>query len=104
MIARNWSAEQYNCAKSLFGRALRLQLADWILSRDRREFFLGEAQQEMAVLHASASSAVRAELLTFCEWGLLDSEPRGGRLYFEHIDSDLWPALKSAVDAVMAEW
>lgn len=98
-----WTQNRLDCAKALFGRALRVQLAEWILERGDTDFFLGEAQQQVSLLYGAAPSAVRQELNTMRTWGLVESERRDGRVYFDRVDSALWLAFEAAISGTHAE-
>lgn len=99
----SWTPSQTGLAKALFGRPLRLQVAEWIMAADWREFYLSEIQADMSTRHRAAPSGVRAELLTMRDHGLLVTSNRDRRLYFTPIESKVWDAFRAAIEAVKAE-
>jgi len=102
MIANRWSANQETCAKALFGRPLRVQLAAWILERDKEPFYLSEAQTAMAIAFGSAGSAARDEIRAFAQWGMLSSNRAGARIYYTPEPHDLWDAFGRIAEAIDA--
>lgn len=91
-----------HAAKSLFGRALRVALADWVADRGGEPFYLQEAQLALAST-GEAPSAVAAELRRFVEFDLLTETRLGGRVYFTATDSSYWNAFEAISGALTAE-
>lgn len=91
-----------HAAKSLFGRALRVALADWVADRDGETFYLQEAQLALAST-GEAPSAVAAELRRFVEFDLLTETRLGGRVYFTATDSSYWKAFEAISEALRVE-
>ena len=80
----------------LFGRACRLPLAVWILTRDKPRFFQSEPPREVG-----APSAVRQELARFVRAGMLEEErpDAENRVYYVRTESPLWAIIRAAADA-----
>lgn len=88
-------------AKELFGRPLRVYLAQWITERSDEAFFQTEAQDAMRLVGQAASGVpdvldalVRAELLQ-----RFDSERR---VYFQPRPSPLWDAFQAVYAGLKA--
>ncbi len=80
----------------LFGRALRLRLAGWILDRGERKFYQSEPITEVK----GGISNIRDELARFVDLGMLvdvPPTPNDRRRYYRRTDSQLWDAIRVAV-------
>jgi hypothetical protein len=99
--AREWSEKVAPLLKTLFGKSSRVALSLWILERDSRAFFFGEAQVALASF-AIASSSVSQDLQVFVDAQMLIKTPSNGRVYFAVSDSALWQAFASIGDATEA--
>jgi len=95
-----WSVDQRACAKSLFGRALRVALALWISERGPTSFFQLEAQRAMFEMLGESASGVTKELDLLTRLGLLSRDATGHRVYYSRLDSALWVPLVEAGRAV----
>ena len=89
----SWDAEQLDVSKALFGTPVRLQLAEWILTRDEHEdaFIQSEAIKGVRSVSRSASSVPKA-LEVFVEAGMLDRSDLHGRAYYTPRPTPLWVA------------
>ena len=95
----SWSVAEKELAKSLFGRALRLALAEWILARAKVPFFTLEAQSAMTPI-GEAASGVTKELSVFVAAGMLQRIEDGRRVYYQPTESALWPAFREVIKAL----
>jgi hypothetical protein len=86
-----WNEPTRRRAKELFGAPTRLILAAWILAQDDNAFFQQEVQDALRRF-GEAPTAVRLELGTFVEQGLLNRFPDGRRVYFTQATSPIWAA------------
>lgn len=89
--------------KALFGRPLRVLLAEWILQRGDDAFVQTEAQDAMRGYNEAASNT-RNELLNFAKFGLLSKSEVGGRVYYTPTDNPLWRAYAAIIDAIDEGW
>jgi hypothetical protein len=92
-------AESKTAAKSLFGRALRVLLAEWISSRGSEPFYLHEAQKALED-QGEAGSAVRKELDNFIDYQMLTRIQPEQRVYYQVLESPFWAAFSSISDAL----
>lgn len=99
-MGRRWDESQRRLAKDLFGRALRVGLAGWILDRRGEWFFQQEAQDAMRRDLSESGSGVAKELSVFVEHGMLARHADGRRQYFSVVASPLWEAFAAMVIAV----
>ncbi|CAH0137567.1 hypothetical protein [Microbacterium sp. Bi128] len=81
--------EKSELIKRLFGRPVRIYLTLWILEREYQPFYLLEAQTALQT-SGHAMSAVRAEVHTLLDCGLLAETPDGNRRYYTPIRSPWW--------------
>jgi hypothetical protein len=82
----------------LFGRGLRLRLAEWILTQGDRKFYQSEPGLELR----GGVSNIRDELGRFLELGMLveaPPTPADRRRYYRRTDSEFWTAIKAALAA-----
>jgi len=82
----------------LFGRALRLRLASWILARGERKFYQSEPVSEVE----GGISNIRDELARFVDLGMVvdvPPTPNDRRRYYRRTNSQLWDAIQVAVDS-----
>lgn len=87
--------------KRLFGKASRVALASWILSRQDRAFYATEAQRDLVVFDI-APSGVTKDLEDFVKSGMLQRVPDGGKVYFNVVSNDLWRAFEAIVMATQS--
>ncbi len=78
-------------AKSLFGRSLRVTLADWISNLEDPIFFQQQAKDAMRDF-GEANSGVVKELAVFVEFGMLQRVESERRAYYQRLTSPFWPA------------
>lgn len=84
---------------SLFGRALRLRVAYWVLRRDDPSFFQGEAVTGVSY----SASGVAQELERLVKLGMIvrhERTPGDRRVYYTRSDSALWMIIEAAANAV----
>lgn len=96
-----WDARQLDVAKALFGTPVRLQLAEWILSRDKHgdAFIQSEAIDGVRSVSRSASSVPNA-LEAFVSSGMLDRSDLHGRAYYSPKPTALWNAFREALRGI----
>jgi hypothetical protein len=83
----------------LFGRALRLRVAAWVLAHEDLHFYQGEA---VAGVGYSPSGVIQ-ELDRLVELGMIlrrDPTPGSRRRYYTRTDSPLWTVIRDALDAI----
>lgn len=83
----------------LFGRALRLRVAAWVLLQEGETFFQGEAAQALAY----SPSAVAEELEKLVDLGMLikhEKTPGDRRQYYSKVATPLWNVISAAVGAI----
>jgi DNA-binding MarR family transcriptional regulator len=83
----------------LFGRALRLNVALWILGHESESFYQGEAAEGVDY----SAGAVAHELDRLAELGMLMKEPRNAndrRQYYLRLDTPLWEIVEAAQRAL----
>lgn len=83
----------------LFGRALRLRLARWVLDQGERKFYQSEPSNEVG----GGISNIRDELTRFVDLGMLVEVPptaNDRRRYYRRTESQLWDAIKVAVASI----
>jgi hypothetical protein len=98
-----WTETRRTVAKQLFGRPVRVALAQWVLERDFEPFFLLEAQRSLDAAVGGSGSAVGHEVNLMCSMGMLDRVPDGRRVYFvARVDSPFWPAFAAIGAALRA--
>lgn len=84
---------------SLFGRALRLRVAHWVLTHEAGTFFQGEVATGVSY----SASAVAQELDRLVDLGMLIRHPRTAgdrRQYYSRTESQVWEVIQAAVEAV----
>ena len=88
---------QHEVGKLLFGRACRLELALWIVRRDKPRFFQSEPPKEV-ILPSDAAK----ELRQLVRLGMLEEERPDGdrRVWYIRTDSRLWKIIEAAADAL----
>lgn len=84
--------------KALFGRAIRVSLALWIVDHDPAVFTQKEAiEANGGYGHATA---VREELLKLAGWGVLQQAPTTDRgNAWQRLDHPLWRIFRAAAQA-----
>lgn len=97
--ARGEVSLEISLIKRLFGRPIRVFLAQWILRREAQSFYLAEAQLALQI-QGFAPSATATELRVFTGAEMLVEVPDGNRVYFTMRDSSLWPAFEAIAVAV----
>ncbi|MEP7223755.1 MAG: hypothetical protein ABI783_02190 [Actinomycetota bacterium] len=85
--------------EGLFGRALRLRVAYWVMSREDPSFFQTEAVTGVGY----AASGVVQELNRLVRLGMItrhEKTPGDRRLYYTRSESPLWKIVHAAAAAV----
>lgn len=93
-----WDAAQERAAKVLFGRPLRVLLADWVLSQEGRPFFQMQAQDAMRHFN-EAASGVKSELDKFVGLDMLSRFEDERRVWFTALTSPYWRVFEEAAVA-----
>lgn len=97
--ARGDISAETSLIKRLFGRPIRVFLAQWILRREAQSFYLAEAQLALQI-QGFAPSATATELRVLVASDMLLEVPDGNRVYFAMQDSTLWTAFEAIAAAV----
>lgn len=95
----NWTSDDAQLVKALFGRPVRVVVAEWVLKRSGQSFFLSECQGALVGSPGAAGSAVRAELELFVSVGMLERFESERRVYFTQTAHFAWPAFAAIADA-----
>lgn len=80
-------------AKALFGRSLRIALAEWICELEDATFFQQQAKDAMRN-YGEANSGVLKELAAFVEFEMLQRVESERRTYYQRLDSPFWSAFQ----------
>jgi hypothetical protein len=96
-----WDVERRALAKRHFGNPLRLQVAEWVLSRHREAPFIQQEAQDGVRAVTRSASAVPAVLREFAHTGmLLRVSEENGRVYYSFLDHPLWSAYANCLAAL----
>jgi hypothetical protein len=90
----------HEVGRLLFGRPCRLELALWIVRRDKPRFFQSEPPKEV-ILPGSAGQ----ELGKLVSLGMLEEERPDGdrRVWYVRTDSRLWKIIEAAAEALQVD-
>ena len=94
-----WDDTRKRLAKQLFGRALRLALAEWVLKQGGSAFYQQEAQIAM-LAQGEASSATAVELRRLVSHGMLAEFRENARVYYVEQPSPFWSAFRAMSDSL----
>lgn len=94
---RSWSHEARRRAKNIFNKPTRVAVAVWVLEREGRSFYQGEATQALSG-KGEAISAVQTELERLTDWSMLTrvQPPGDRRVWYTQAPSDLWDVFRAA--------
>lgn len=87
-------------AKSLFGRPLRILLAEWILERGDDTSFVQQEAQDAMRLHGESPSGVAKELMTFVNCRMLERVEVDRNVRYVVRSNPLWSAFERMVESL----